>query len=309
MSATPERFPESALYPSVEQLERWADEIWSEAKSRKLEVKILNDRHFSQTLGEFNLRHVTYVEFRPEGMAPFYAYWQKTLGTPAPLLVHTPGYNAEISMFADMLIQGFNVIHINPLGYITPYGPDLSKKKNGAWPVLDDTINTLGASGYRQWFINAVMAAVWAMERAESLPGRVSFFGTSQGGMGSLVLGSLFRGRGARCVAADLPYLVNLPLAKSLGSYNIDGMIKDGVDRDSAWRAALHCDPLAHAERLDLPVLLTAGEADTLCRPETIESLYLRLKNSRCIMHIKDEPHRYTNEFLYMASAWFRMYA
>ena len=45
------------------------------------------------------------------------------MNSPAPLLVHTPGYGGEMSMHPE-LAQYFNVLHINPLGYTTPEGKD-----------------------------------------------------------------------------------------------------------------------------------------------------------------------------------------
>ena len=68
----------------------------------------------------------------------------------APLLVHTPGYSAEISTHPELVSLGYNVLHISPLGYATPNGPDETQKRDNTWPVLADTISSHGEKGYKQ---------------------------------------------------------------------------------------------------------------------------------------------------------------
>lgn len=303
-----EQLKETAYYPTQEELQQWAEGLFAEAETIKFEATDMSMRAFTHSMGCYNLRSVTYVKFTTDRGSTFYCYWQRAMSTPAPLLIHTPGYNSEVSMHPHLLQEGYNILHVNPLGYATPWGPDLSKKKDGSWPVLRDFVQSYGKEGYREWLVNTILAVKWALSQPECLPDRVSFFGTSQGGAGSLVLGSVFKDHGVRCVAADLPYLVNLPLCKKIGCYNTgaDNM----EDPEKAWKAVMHMDAYAHRERLSaMPVLLTAGGADTLCRQETIRSLFDALTGMKSFMLIKDEPHRYTQPFLYMAAAWFRMFA
>ncbi|MDY4822139.1 MAG: hypothetical protein SO173_10870, partial [Lachnospiraceae bacterium] len=64
-----------------------------------------------------------FVKIESDGYDPFYCYFQPCMHSPAPLVVHTPGYGGEMSMHPE-LAQYFNVLHINPLGYTTPEGKD-----------------------------------------------------------------------------------------------------------------------------------------------------------------------------------------
>ncbi len=52
----------------------------------------------------------------------FYALFQPALGGPWPLVVHTPGYGSEISLHPEIAFAGYNVLHIQPMGYMSPSG-------------------------------------------------------------------------------------------------------------------------------------------------------------------------------------------
>ncbi|MBD3392628.1 MAG: hypothetical protein GF418_11100 [Chitinivibrionales bacterium] len=304
--------PEFRHYPSAEKVDSWIDSVWDlGAKTKCPARRIVREGHPSQA-------HIThmhgfgYLRFAPAGMDPFYACWQPALNGPAPLLVHTPGYGSEMSMHPDLAAQGFNVLHVNPMGYATPDGYDESKRRGQEnWPVLRDTVETGAREGYRIWLAQCVMAIRWAWKQKTVLANRVSFFGSSQGGGCSLILGSLFKDHGARCVAADVPFLTNFPSAKGqAGAY---AMIHDGLnempDVARGWHAIGFIDTLSHARRLTMPVLLTAAGDDTTCTPGSIESLFARLPSTRSYTFLQGLPHGYTEPFIPLALGWFRLYA
>jgi cephalosporin-C deacetylase-like acetyl esterase len=295
-------------YPSRKELETWIGSVWKLAKSAKCTSETLNDPSFQRPLGVWYLKDARYVRLSPVGMNSFYAFWQPALSETAPLLVHVPGYGAEMSAHPDLVALGYNVLHVCPLGYVTPKGDNESMKVNGNWPVLPDTITSGGKDGYRIWFANVLMAVEWAMRQPSVLPNRLSFFGTSQGGGTALILSSIFKGKGIRCVAADLPFLTNFALANGRGAYQVcwKEMKEMGA---RGWKSAGLVDTLSHAHRLEVPTLLTSGGVDEVCPPDTIESLYERLPGIKGLIHLKTTGHWYTKEFIPLASAWFRLYA
>ncbi|MGL1891287.1 MAG: acetylxylan esterase [Spirochaetaceae bacterium] len=271
----------------------------------------MDNNGFSFSLGVNHVgQEFHYVKFSPKGMEPFYGYWQPVLSGPAPLLFHVPGYGAEMSTHPELVAQGFNVLHVSPLGYATPDGPDETKKRNEAWPVLPDTVLSGARQGYKIWLVNCIMAINWAMKQREVIENRISFFGTSQGGGGSLLLGSIFKDRGLRCVAADVPFLTNYPMANGRGAYS---HATEGLDlledKAAGWKALGFVDTMTHVKRLTCPVLLTAGGKDTVCPPETIQSLYEKLPGTKSLTYFETLIHRYTREFIPLAGAWFRIYA
>jgi cephalosporin-C deacetylase-like acetyl esterase len=297
-------------YPDPAAIDAWMDGIWQEAQGTPCEAELLDEQGFGPHLGIRHMRQYAYVRFAPQGRDPFYGYWQPAHSTPAPLLVHTPGYGAEMSVHPDLVAQGYNVLHVNPLGYVTPSGPDTSKQVDGGWPVFQETLAS--RAGYRLWLQDCVLAVRWALARPETLPERVSFFGTSQGGGASLLLGSLYHGRGVRCVAADEPWMIDFPRAMSLKPDWAQSLRERMAARENPaalWQALGTIDALAHVHRLDVPVLLTAGSADATCPPPTIEALFDKLPTTRLYCSLDGQDHGYTREFVTLAAAWFRLYA
>jgi len=313
------------LYPSAEEIDRWADNLFQEASdnpaaAEKIEPDELDWPNSDNLPYRYAARHHTgsaYVRFSYQEGRAFYCFWQPVFGggrRQAPLLIHVPGYGGEMSAHPELVSAGYNVLHINPLGYCTPESMD--DKELGdpedplSWPQLPDTITSYGEKGYRQWFRDCINAVSWALKQPEVLPGRFSFFGTSQGGGGSLILGSLFSGKGVRAVAADLPYLTNFPLADGRGAYEIAAAaLEKAGDRDRAWKALGYVDTFSHTHRLTMPVLLTAGGADEMCPPDTVFSLFERLDTIKSYTFLKESEHEYTPEFLSLAKGWFDLYA
>jgi cephalosporin-C deacetylase-like acetyl esterase len=291
-------------------VDAWLDSIWGLVEETECAAELMEDQGFTHNLGIRHMPGFRYVRFAPAGMAEFFGYWQPAHAGPAPLLVHVPGYGAEMSAHPDLVAAGFNVLHVSPLGYATPQGAAEDKKRDDTWPVLPDTILSAGAEGYRLWLANCAMAARWAWTQAEAIENRVSFFGTSQGGGGAVLLASLFKDRGVRCAAGDVAFLVDFLDAHQRGRYpdmwKAVGAVEDPV---AAWRAIGLIDTLSHVHRLDLPVLLTAGGDDDTCPPHAIEKLFGRLPGVRSYTYLKGTAHRYTTQFIPLAAAWFRLYA
>lgn len=297
-------------YPSAGEVDEWIDTLWVAVNSVSCEALLLDEQGITHNYGFRHMPNHRYVEFRPEGADPFYGYWQPAVGGPSPLLVHVPGYGAEMSQHPDIVADGYNVLHISPLGYSTPAGADESKMRDGRWPVLPDTLLSGAERGYRDWLRHCLLAIRWAMSQQEVLENRVSFFGTSQGGGGAMLLGSLFRDRGCRCVAADLAFMTGFPLERNRGAYaeTVAGVMKM-KDPKAGWRTLGFIDTFSHARRLTCPVLLTAGGDDETCPAETIAALFERLPSTRSYTYLEGVGHRYTVEFIPLARAWFRLYA
>lgn len=304
-------YPEFEHYPTEAEIDSWCESVWALANASEYGVDLLQRDGFGPGAGVNHPFHEnSYARFTPQGMDEFYCYWQPAPSEPAPLVVHVPGYGHEMSSHPDVVALGFHVLHISPLGYMTPTGPNEKKRPDGFWPVLPESVTSGGEAGYRIWLANCIMAIEWAWSLPQVIADRVSFFGTSQGGGASVLLGSLFMDRGVRCVAADVPFLTNYPTAAGRGAY---GKVAAGMeavqDEAAGWKALGFVDTISHARRLTVPTLVTAGGRDETCPPETIASLYEILPGARSITYIPDLGHRYSREFVPLASAWFRLYA
>ena len=318
---TPSRFETPAHYPTASEVDRWAEELLRQAAADPCGVEVLEgELEWPRLQGypyQYGVRHNQgnrYVRFVPRDGDPFYGYWQPAFRRPAPLLIHVPGYGAELSAHPELVAQGYNVLHVNPLGYCTPEGINPARSRNPAdplgWPQLPETIESGGVRGYRQWFLDVLRAVAWALDRPEVIPERLSFFGSSQGGGSSLLLASIYRDRGVRCAAADEPFMTNFAASGGRGGYEFVAAALDRAeDKPAAWRALGFIDTLSHVHRLDLPVLVTAGGADELCPADLIESLFLALPGIKAFAYLKHSEHAYTPEFLALLQAWLTLYA
>ncbi len=302
-------------YPSAAEVDQWSGDLLARADATEFDAAILE---VDPAPGVAHTRHVAgaFVRFTAEAFDPFFGYWQPVAsGGPAPLLVHLPGYGAEFSAHPQLVEAGFNVLHVNPQGYFTPDGPDTTKLRGDSWPVLPDTITTLGQRGYVDWFRDALVAVRWALAQPAVQPDRLGFFGTSQGGGTALMLASIMAGRGVKAVAADEPFLTNFPLARTLGlpagAYDLAAGALATIDParlPAAWRALGLADTISHAGRLTIPTLLTAGAVDEVCPPATIRSLFDLLPAGRAYVELADQAHGYTVPFISLAKAWFGVY-
>lgn len=298
-------------YPSKAEIDNWCEELYQSALETPYSFEILESNGFTPALGHFNSGlNNRYIKFTLHDGLEFYAYWQPTFVKNAPLLVHTTGYGAEFSMHPELVAQGFHVLHVQSMGYATPEGRvETLQNEHGVWPVLPDTIKTNAKGGYYNWLSHVVIAVNWAIEHF-NLDRRISFFGTSQGGGGSLLLSSIFKDKGVQACAADVAFLTHFPMANWRGAYAIAKQAFSGeVPTDEQWKAIGYIDTLSHVHRLNIPVLLTAGEIDTICPPETIEALFEQLSFTKSYTRLAGVGHRYTREFVVLTAAWFRLHS
>ena len=303
-------------YPTPAEVDAWCCRVIEHAEGADLSARLMDADPYDFRMA---VRHTggRYVEWTSEALGTFYGFWQPAPSGRGPLLVHVPGYGAEMSAHPELVADGYNVLHVSPQGYATPKGPDESKRPTGTWPVLPDTVLSLGEHGYVDWLAQAAAAALWAQGLEGVEAGRIGFFGTSQGGGCSLLLGSIFQKRGARAVCADVPFLTDFPLIRELaepGAYAIAFGALESIERErpddvpAAWKALGTIDTTSHAHRLRMPVLLTAGSVDGACPAPAIRSLFDRLPATRSYTELAGQGHAYTTPFLHLARAWFRLY-
>lgn len=303
-------YAEYRHYPEKEERDQWIKSIWELAESAPVTAEVIEDNGFRPQLGLFHQAHFRYVRFDVPGFESFYAYWQPALSGPAPLLVHVPGYGSEMVSHPELAYQGYNILHISPMGYTTPQGSVDSKKIDNEFQVLPESITSAAQAGYRIWLANCIQAVSWATGLDCVLKKRISFFGTSQGGGTALLLCSVFKGKGVRCVAADVPYLTDFPQAVHSNSYEIVlQTLEKMTSQQAGWRAIGFIDTVNHADRLTVPVLLTSGGADDVCPPGTIQHLFEKLPGTKSLTHLEGMAHGFTPQFLHLVSAWFRLYA
>lgn len=300
------------VYPSAEQVDIWAARQFA----RSEEVSVIGEKiEYTPIRLSFGNNPNTlvnyYVRFTADdGRRPFYGYWQPAFNTPAPLLINLPGYGSSITMHPQISDLGYNVLHISPLGYVTPERTHNELAlPDGNWPVLYNSAAGK-PGGYEDWLSDCLLAVRWAQKQPEVIPDRLSFFGTSQGGGGSLLMASILGPERVRCVCADLPFLTNFPCSELKGdAYKILKPVYDTVPHSDFWMRLGYIDTISHAHRLTMPVMVSSGGADSTCPPTTIEPLFHNLPGTKQYTYLEHQVHTHSRSSIYLFSAWLRMYA
>lgn len=299
-------------YPTPEEVAVWAVQILDSTESVAVEG---TDSEFMPVTVPFgngpNTLVNRYVKFTAsDHRRPFWGYWQPALNQPAPLLINLPGYGGSISVHPQIADLGYNILHISPLGYVTPEGicSELTMP-NGKWPVLPNTAAGV-PGGYADWLSDCILAIRWAEQRTEVLPGRLSFFGTSQGGGTSLLLASILGAERVRCVCADLPFLTDFP-ASNLGgdAYSLLRPVYETVPHKDFWRRLGYVDTISHAHRLSMPVMVSSGGKDSVCPSVTVEHLFRLLPGTKQYTYLENQVHTHSRSSMYLFAAWLKMFA
>ncbi|MBQ7319553.1 MAG: acetylxylan esterase [Clostridia bacterium] len=299
-------------YPTKTEIDEWVDRLWDASFRMPCEAISMHTACIHNACGAMHMNRTTLLRFTQPGMRPFYGMWSRAMNGPRPLVVHLPGYGSELSTHLDLAAENYNLLELVPMGYWTPEGFDESLRhpKTGTWPVLTQSVvSPYENEGYWGWMLNAVGAIKWALAQPSVLPERVSFFGTSQGGGTALLLGSIFRDHGTRCVCADEPFLTNYPMSTFRGAYDCIRAGFENTDEAQGWKNLGFVDTVCHAHRMEYPVLLTLGTADVVCPPETIQTLYDRLETDKMLFSMRGRGHGHQFEFVRHVSTYLELYA
>lgn len=296
-------------YPTPEEIEQWVEELKEDVEKSRYSVQITDENPIRVEFGNnANALVNRYIRFcLPDHT--FYAYWQPSLKQPAPLLINLPGYGGYINTHPQLSDDGYNVLHISPLGYVKPDGAvDSLKMKDGNWPVLEKT--ALGEKGgYRDWLFDCLVAIQWAERQPEIFLNRISLYGTSQGGGGSILLASVLQKK-VQCICADLPFLTAFPVGELKGdAYRILQNAYDQVEHRIFWNRLGYIDTVSHAHRIKVPTMLSAGGKDTTCPAETVKYLFERLQCTKQYTFLKNNVHTHSRESMYLFRSWMKMFA
>lgn len=295
-------------YPSKHEIDLWADTMMQTALCCHITGTFMEDSPISTSFGNGpNALVNRYIKFVRDKSHVFYGYWQPAFRQPAPLLVNLPGYGGCINLHPQLSDDGYNILHISPLGYVWPNGECKDIKQNNNWPVLQNTALGL-PDGYESWLIDCVLAIRWTLAHLDILDQRVSLYGTSQGGGTALILASLLQN--IRCVCADLPFLTAFPQTGLQG--DAYGLLQAAFQQEEPalfWRRLGYIDTLSHTHRLHMPVMLSCAGQDTVCPPDTIMRLFDCLQGTKQLTFLKNGVHTHSRESMYLFRCWCSMYA
>ena len=296
-------------YPSHDEINQWALNLYHNSLSCSVNASFTNDMPVKQWFGNNpNTLNNRFIEFKTNDHF-FYGYWQPALKSPAPLLVNFPGYGSYISNHPQINDDGYHILHLSPLGYVTPSGIKSSHlMSDGNWPVLDLTARGV-SGGYEDWLLDCLLAIRWAKNNPEVLSDRISLFGTSQGGGASLLLASILQNQ-IRCVCADLPFLTAFPLSNLQGeAYGILQKAYHEMDHKEFWHNIGFIDTVSHIHRYHVPIMLSAGGKDNVCPAQSVKYLFDRIESTKQYTFLAEGIHTHTRESMYLFRMWFSLFA
>lgn len=299
-----------SYYPSSEEVDHWCSALLDKSLNISVHATFVDSNPITPSFGNNpNTLENRYLRFDTSSGHVFYAYWQPAHKSPAPLLVNLPGYGSYIGLHPQIVDDGYNILHISPLGYVSPEGIDNSRlMEDGNWPVLVNQAKGM-TGNYSDWLLDALLSIRTVAAFPEVLNDRISLFGTSQGGGGSLLLASLLQEQ-IRCVCADLPFLTAFPLSGLQGSaYGSLSQAYKDTPAPTFWNNLGYVDTLSHAHRLHIPVMLSAGGKDDVCPAATVEKLYAALKTTKQFTFLENGVHTHSRESMYLFRTWFSLFA
>lgn len=299
-----------ACYPSTTEIDLWAAQLLQKSRDTEITGTFTGDNPITHAFGNGpNSLINQFVRFETGGGHTFWGYWQPAMKQPAPLLINLPGYGGYISMHPQINDDNYNILHISPLGYISPEGAHMEiATEDGNWPVLPNTAMGL-PGGYEDWLLDCLTAIRWAKEQPGVLPNRLSLFGTSQGGGGSLLLASILKDH-VRCVCADLPFLTAFPLTNLTGeAYGLLKEAHSNVEESLFWNRLGYIDTISHSHRLTMPVMLSSGGKDIICPPATIEFLFNRLPGTKQYTYLEENVHTHSRQSMILFRSWLALHA
>lgn len=304
--------PEHAFscYPSASEIDAWADALLQKSLAAAVQGRFSEDNPIRHAFGNGpNTLENRFVRFEAANGHRFWGYWQPAMKLPAPLLINLPGYGGYISCHPQISDDNYHILHISPLGYVSPDGADKSQMmEDGNWPVLHNTAMGL-AGGYQDWLLDCLIAIRWALNQPGVQAEQLSLFGTSQGGGGALLLASILREQ-VRCVCADLPFLTAYPVSGLSGdAYGILQTAYQAEAHNLFWNRLGYVDTVSHAHRLTMPVMLSSGGKDIVCPPETVQFLFDRLPGTKQLTHLENNIHTHSRQSMVLFRSWLALFA
>ncbi|GAB4323085.1 MAG: hypothetical protein Kow0059_18330 [Candidatus Sumerlaeia bacterium] len=180
-----------------------------------------------------------------------------------PAVMSMPGWGAEEPP-QDHTAEGYITLSVNPRGH----GPSAAFFKTPGDHHLWN-IESPEDYYYRAAYMDGCRALDFLTSRPEVDAARIGIWGGSQGGAFALAMGGL-DGRVA-CVAANVPYLVNLPdfsRLSTLGSGAVYARLARRADIGERVRRTLgFVDPANIVPLIRVPVLVCVGLQDPVCPP------------------------------------------
>ncbi|MEC2344846.1 acetylxylan esterase [Paenibacillus barengoltzii] len=284
MGAIQERMKDVANYRAARTAREDFDAFWSQTLER-FAAKPLNDRREpAATLMKGTL--AARVQFEGYDDTPLYGWFLVPKGgdeqnRKVPCVVIYQGYQCHRGIpenYAVWLQMGYAVFAVDTRGQTGETGNRLASARGifKGW-MTQGVLEPEHFYGLAMT-IDAWKALQWVSAQPEIDAERIGVYGTSQGGGLALQMAAL--SKVPRAAVANVPNLCHLEFAlmNSTGSVSeiAEFVARNPGSLEQVLTTLSYFDNLNLAEKINIPVLYSAGFKDLICWPETIAAAYNR---------------------------------
>lgn len=191
------------------------------------------------------------------------------LPPPYPAVLLVPGYISEPDIPKAWAALGYAAVGVAPRGKLRS-----NSQYNPGYPgLLTHNIIDKNTYSYRGFYVDAVRAVDFVLDRPEVDSERIGVYGSSQGGALTIVTAAL-RSDVITCGAAGAPYLCGfMDSAKLCMSYpyeEINEYLRANPDHEPLVRETVaYFDGINFAPKVTAPMFVYIGMEDDVCPPET----------------------------------------
>ena len=185
-----------------------------------------------------------------------------------PALVEVPGYISDPPLSKAWAGRGYAIFNVAPRGKIRS-----NSQINPGYPgLLSANLTDRNSYHYRGFYIDAVRALDFLLERPEVDPTRIGVMGSSQGGALAIVVAALRSEVAAVSIGA--PYLCGfmdcVELTTAYPYHEIRDYLRLHPERQQAVEDTLaYFDGINFAPRIACPVIVNLGLQDNVVPPES----------------------------------------
>jgi cephalosporin-C deacetylase len=225
-----------------------------------------------------------------------------------PGIVHFTGYGGELMVDQDFVSRGYAVLNFSHRGmYLGSEGFDRYRPV----PLLVRDVEDRRRYVYRS-IVADCLAAVRLMRTFDQVePSRIGIMGTSQGGGLAVMAAAL--DREVRAVSADLPWLTDF---QHQLDHPVEGPYTELKEfftrfparRDAALETLKYFDALFFAAQLRAPALVSLGQSDATCAPESVRALFRRIPSVKMLLEIPGMGHERSTVWRNQTQGWFAYY-
>jgi cephalosporin-C deacetylase len=156
---------------------------------------------------------------------------------------------------------------------------------------------------YQGAYVDVIRGVDYLLSRTDIDVSRIGAMGTSQGGGIVLAVGGL--DSRVKAVAAHVPFLCDMRRAAVIPGALVKTLLeRHGALSSRTLKTLDYFDPANLVERLQAPVLLSAGGEDAVCPRETIRSVFDRLPGIKSLVEYPALPHTSSGDFYRMCWEW-----